>query len=52
MNNNDRSFYFEDCYQMHSLYPETFSIPTQREINRLEPDDEVKLIFVLKNQIH
>lgn len=51
MNNNDRSFYFEDCYQMHSLYPETFSIPTQREINRLEPDDEVKLIFVLKNQI-
>lgn len=46
---NDLSFYLEDCVKQHILFPKTFSIPTRKDILRLQIDDDVKLIFVIKN---
>lgn len=45
---NNLSLYLEDYYEMHSLYPKTFLIPSNNDFRRFRKDDIVKLILVLK----
>lgn len=45
----NKSYYLENCYEVHLKYPRTFPIPSRKDIFRLQENDIVKLIFVIKN---
>ena len=42
-------YYLENAFELNKEYPDTFKIPSQKEIDSLKVNDLVKLIFVEKN---
>lgn len=42
-------YYLENAFELNKEYPDTFEIPSKKEIESLKVNDLVKLIFVEKN---
>ncbi|MDA0024176.1 hypothetical protein [Brachyspira hyodysenteriae] len=42
-------YYLENAFELNKEYPDTFEIPSKKEINSLKVNDLVKLIFVEEN---
>ncbi|MEI0488440.1 DUF2314 domain-containing protein [Brachyspira pulli] len=42
-------YYLENAFELNKEYPDTFEIPSQKEIESLKVNDLVKLIFVEEN---
>ncbi|WP_297204001.1 DUF2314 domain-containing protein [uncultured Brachyspira sp.] len=44
-------YYLENAFELNKEYPDTFKIPSKKEINSLKTDDYVKLIFTEENAV-
>ncbi|WP_157151709.1 DUF2314 domain-containing protein [Brachyspira sp. SAP_772] len=42
-------YYLENAFELNKEYPDTFKIPSKKEIDSLKVNDLVKLIFVEEN---
>ena len=42
-------YYLENAFELNKEYPDTFKIPSKKEIDSVKVNDLVKLIFVEKN---
>lgn len=47
---NKKEFHIEDVREQKRLFPRTFLVPAQEEIENLQMDSLVKLIFVMEKQ--
>ncbi|MGN1223507.1 MAG: DUF2185 domain-containing protein [Ruminococcus sp.] len=47
----DKNYYLEDAQERHRKHPRTFDIPTEEEIEALQVNDLVKLIFSFPEQL-
>ncbi len=45
---NKKEFHLEDARQQNKLFPRTFLVPSQEEIDNLQKDTLVKLNFVME----